>query len=191
MVSLPGFEFQIKQVGSTVYLDFDETILFNEASGHYVAPDSAQTKIKITAMGLVTEVTLISLQEAQWISNPLTGQYQELPPEYIFKPTQYLDQETGFFPALGSGALELVLVGDEELEEMPGLTLTHISGKIPGEVIAEVSQGLIEIESLAADTWIDRSTNEVHRVVLTDTASETSWQFDFWNFGATIEITAP
>jgi hypothetical protein len=150
--------------------------------------------VTITALGMLTEITVISLQDIQWASNPLTNTYQELPDEYLFKPTQYLDPEAGFFPSLGDGLTDLVLIGEEELEHLPGLTLTHLSGTLPGEVIVEVSKGLISVDSMAGDLWIDPASNEVHRVVLTDTSggdAASVWTFDFWNFGATIEITAP
>ncbi len=193
MAGLPGFEFGISQEGPPVYLDAELTIQFDSAVGHYVSPDQATTTVTINAMGILAEITIISLQETQWASNPLTGSYQELPDEYLFKPTLYLDPEVGFFPSIRDGISDLVLVGEEELEEMPGVMLTHLSGTVPGEVISEVSKGLINIDSLQGDLWMDTTTNEVHRVVLTDTSAEAAsiWTFDFWNFGETIEITAP
>lgn len=195
MSSLAGFEFQLDHTGPVVYIDPDKTVEFSQAAGHYVSPDKALTKVKITAMGMVVEITVISLQDIQWGSNPLSGAFQELDPSYLLQPTQYLDPTAGFFPSLGSGTYELVLVGEEELEEMPGLSLTHLSGLIPGSVISTVSNGLIVVESLSADMWVDATAGEIHRVVLTDLAAEgeeaSTWQFDFWSFGETIEITAP
>jgi len=194
MAGLPGFEFGISQEGPAVFLDVDETVQFDSAVGHYVAPDQAQTTVTISAMSILAEITVISLQDIQWASNPLSGQFQELPEDYLFKPTQYLDPTSGFFPSLRDGLADLVIVGEEELEEMPGLMLTHLSGTVPGEVILEVSKGLINIESMAGDLWMDTATNEVHRVVLTDATAEgeaSVWTFDFWSFGETIEITAP
>lgn len=196
MAALPGFEFQITQQGPTVYLDPDKTIEFSDAVGHYVSPDQALTTVTITALGMLTEITVISLQDIQWASNPLSGVYMELPDDYLFKPTQYLDPTAGFFPSLGSGLADVVLEGEEELEEMPGLPLTHLSGTVPGEVINEVSKGLINVESMTGDMWVDTATNEVHRVVLTDQApgdgaDASVWTFDFWSFGEIIEISAP
>lgn len=195
MAALPGFEFQITQQGVAVFLDPDQAAQFSHAAGHYVSPDKAYTTVTITALGMLTEITVISLEETQWASNPFTGLYQELPDEYLFKPTQYLDPESGFFPSLGDGLADLVLVGEEELEDLPGMTLTHLSGTLPGEVIFEISKGLISIESMQGDLWMDTSSNEVHRVVLTDTSGneETSsvWTFDFWSFGSVIPIQAP
>lgn len=195
MAALPGFQFQITQEGAQVYLDPDQTVQFSDAVGHYVSPDQALTTVTITAMGMLAEIEVISLQEIQWASNPLTGQYQELPDEYLFKPTQYLDPESGFFPSLGDGLTDLVLVGEEELEALPGLPLSHLKGTLPGEVILEVSKGLISVESMQGDLWMDAATNEVHRVVLTDLSGGEEalsiWTFDFWSFGETIEISAP
>jgi len=195
MAALPGFEFRISQDGAWVFLDGDETIEFSTAVGHYVSPDQAQTTVSVSVMGLQTEIEVISLQEIQWAKNPLTGDYLELPPEYLFKPTQYLDPEVGFFPSLGDGLTDLVLMGEEELEDLPGLTLTHLSGTLPGEVTLEISKGLIAVESMQGDLWMDAASHEVHRVVLTDSSAGEDnlsvWTFDFWSFGETIEISAP
>ena len=195
MAALPGFQFQITQEGPAIFLDPDQAVQFNDATGYYVSPDKARTTVTITALGMLTEITVISLQEIQWATNPLTGIYQELPEEYLFKPTQYLDPEAGFFPSLGDGLADLVLVGEEELENIPGLTLTHLSGTLPGEVIFEISKGLISIESMQGDLWMDTSSNEVHRVVLSDTSGgeepSSVWTFDFWSFGSVIPIVAP
>jgi len=193
MTDLPGFEFSITQEGQVIYLDTDQVVELDSAVGHYVSPDQAITTVTITALGMLTEITVISLPDIQWASNPLSGQFQELPDDYLFKPTQYLDPTSGFFPSLRDGLADLVLVGEEELEEMPGLALTHLSGTVPGEVILEVSKGLIDIPSMQGDLWMDTATNEVHRVVLTDASAEAAsfWTFDFWSFGETIEITAP
>ena len=170
-------------------------VLFIVGLKGLVHPRTAVRGNRIAALGMVTEITVISLQDIQWGSNPLSGVFMELDPAYLFKPTQYLDPTNGFFPSLGSGTYDLVLVGEEELEEMPGLALTHLSGTLPGSVITEISKGLINVESMAADMWLDTATNEVHRVVLSEQASRgpevSVWTFDFWNFGATIEITAP
>jgi len=195
MAGLPGFEFSISQEGPIVFLDADQMVQFGTAVGHYVSPDKALTTVTITALGMLTEITVISLPDIQWASNPLSGVFMELPDTYLFKPTQYLDPTSGFFPSLGSGLADLIIVGEEELEEMPGLPLTHMSGTVPGEVISEISKGLINIESMAGDLWMDTATNEVHRVVLTDTSAAegeaSAWTFDFWSFGEIIEITAP
>ncbi|TFG49066.1 MAG: hypothetical protein E4H33_03045, partial [Anaerolineales bacterium] len=79
MAGLAGFEFQITQEGPAVYLDTDNSVEFSSAVGHYVSPDQALTKVKISAMGMLAEITVISLQDIQWASNPLSGQFQELP----------------------------------------------------------------------------------------------------------------
>jgi outer membrane lipoprotein-sorting protein len=192
MNDLAGFEFSITQEGPDIFLDAEKSVGFVEAAGHYVSPDKATTKVKIEALGMVAEITVISIGDMQWASNPLTSSFQELPPEYLFQPVQYLDGTTGFFPSLGNGLTELVMAEEsEELEEMPGLALTYLSGSIPGSVISEASGGLINVETLNAELWVDTTTNQIHRVVLTDQTGESTWVFDFWSFGEIIDITAP
>ena len=196
MSSLAGFEFLLSHTGPTVYVDTEGTTELLQAGGNFVSPDQAQTTVKVGAIGLVVEVTVISIGDTQWGTNPLTGAFQELSETYIYKPIQYLDTENGFFPKLGSELTELVLVGEEELEEMPGLKLQHMTANLPGEVIFEISNGLMDAGTLQVDIWLDPGTSEIHRVMLTDPSAAAEeensiWQFDFWSFGETIEITAP
>ncbi len=196
MSSLAGFEFLLTHTGPIVYIDTERTTEFLQAGGNFVSPDQALTTVKVGALGLVLEITVISIGDTQWGTNPLTGAFQELSETYIYKPTQYLDPENGFFPKLGSELTELVLVGEEELEEMPGLKLQHMTANLPGEVIFEISNGLMDAGTLQVDIWLDPGTSEIHRVTLTDPSAAAEeersvWQFDFWSFGETVEITAP
>lgn len=196
MSALDGYQFQLSHAGPPVAVDADGSTNFVSATGHFVAPDQATTTAKVSLGGMVAEISVISLGDQQWGSNPLTGTFSELDQSYIYRPAAFLDPEDGFFPVLGSDLEELTLVGEEELEELPGRKLQHLTGTLPGQALMEVSDGLIDVESMDVDLWLDPGSGEIHRVVLTDpsTAGDddpSRWQFDFWGFGETTEITAP
>lgn len=196
MNSLDGYQFQLSHEGPPVYVDAEDTTEFLNASGHFVAPDEVETTIKISLQSIVAEISVISLGERQWASNPLTGSYQEIDDTFSYRPATFFNPESGFFATLGREITGLEQVGEEELEEMPGLKLQHLTGMIPGDVISEVSYGLIEVESIHVDLWVDPGANEIHRVSLTDPSTSDAeepsvWQLDFWNFGETKVIEAP
>ncbi|MFO8036579.1 MAG: LppX_LprAFG lipoprotein [Anaerolineales bacterium] len=196
MNELDGYEFQLSHGGPPVYVDAEGQTKFVNATGHFVSPDKASTKVKISLGSIVAEISVISLGDTQWGSNPLTGSFQELDETYTYKPAKFLNPETGFFTTLGDELTDVALVGEEELEEMPGVTLQLLSGTLPGEVISEVSYGLIADESAEVDLWVDTDADEIHRVLFTDPATvddeePSTWQFDFWNFGETVDIEAP
>lgn len=195
MAALDGYQFQLSHAGPPVAVDAEGSTNFVSATGHFVAPDQATTTAKVSLGGMVAEISVISLGDQQWGSNPLTGTFSELDQSYIYRPTAFLDPEEGFFPMLGSDLEDLTLVGEEELEELPGKKFQHLTGRLPGGALMEVSDGLIDVESMDVDLWLDPGSGEIHRVVLTDssTADEdpSLWQFDFWGFGETTEITAP
>lgn len=196
MNGLDGYEFQLSHSGPPVSVDAEGRTTFVSASGQFVSPDKASTTVKISLGSIVAEISVVSIGDTQWGSNPLTGSFQELDDTYTYKPARFLDPESGFFTTLGDELTDLELVGEEELEEMPGVKLQHITGNLPGEVISDVSYGLISGESAEVDLWIDPAADEIHRVKFTDPTTvddeePTTWQFDFWNFGKTAEIESP
>ncbi len=196
MNSLEGYQFQLAHSGSPAYIDAQNTTEFLNASGHFVAPDKVETTIKISLQSIIAEVSVISLGDQQWASNPLTGGYQEMDDTFSYRPTLFFDPEDGFFATLGEALIDLEVIGEEELDEMPGLKLQHLQGSLPGDVINEVSYGLIQVDALLVDLWLDPGANEIHRVTLTDPAAVDAeepamWQLDFWDFGITKVIAAP
>jgi len=196
MSSLEGYQFQLAHSGSPAYIDAQNSTEFLNATGHFVAPDRVETTIKISLQSIVAEISVISLGDQQWASNPLTGAYQAMDDSFSYRPTLFFDPEEGFFATLGEALVELEIMGEEELDEMPGLKLQHMQGSLPGDTISEVSYGLIQVESMLVDIWLDPGADEIHRITLTDPATAGAeelsvWELDFWNFGGTKDIQAP
>jgi hypothetical protein len=195
MKGMNGFEFVIERSGEPVYLDFDKTIAFRRAEGHYVAPDSAQAVVRIITPGLVTDVVVISIAGTQWESDLLSPGWQEVPPDWGFNPAVLFDSEIGIQSILLSDLSELSYEGTEEIEDGPDQRLYKINGMLSGERIHEMSYSKIGPETMAIQMWIAPETFELYRVLITDPSQgsqePTIWQVDFRQFDETIEIVAP
>jgi hypothetical protein len=190
MNDLAGFEFGLKYDGEPVIMDADGLTKFTSATGQFNAPDQVSATVKASAASMVVEIKMIGTNGQQWITNPLTGSWVEVTGQFALEPAKILNGETGLFASIAEGLAEIILVGEEELEEAPGLMLNHLEGTMTGEPIHDLSGGMIDPGTLDIGLWIDAETLDVHRVQVEDATGGT-WQLDMWNFGSTFDIQPP
>src|SRR3989304_5725789 len=121
------------------------------------------------------------------------AEWQEWPPDWGFNPAVLFDPETGIQAALVEDLSGLVLLGTEELEEIPGQSLYHLQGLFAGERLSTVSHGMIGPEAADAELWIAPGTFEVYRMILVEPGEQedTIWTIDFWDFDKIHEILPP
>lgn len=195
MKSIAGFHFVIDRGGAPAFLDPNASIAFRRAEGDFVAPDRAQATVRVVGPGLVAEVALVSIGDRYWETHPLSGAWQELPPEFGFNPATLFDPQIGLQPILESDLRDLESRGIADLEEIPGERFYHVSGRVLGERLYQLSFGLIGPGPMEIQLWIGPRTFELHRMHITeagvDGGEPTIWQVDLWDFDHVIEITPP
>jgi lipoprotein LprG len=196
MSQLAGFHFAITHSGPAAYLDPDNIISLVRVDGDFAAPDKAQATVLVRLSGFVTKVDVISVANVQWQTNPLTGQWEELPPDWGFNPAVLFDADIGLQAILAADMSDLVLAGKEKLEDGPDGELYALTGVVAGDRLFQMSGGLIGPAAAEAQLWVMPETFELVRVILTEpTASEDAapsvWQVDFANYNQEIEIEPP
>jgi lipoprotein LprG len=195
MKSLSGFHFLIDRSGAPAFLNEERSLSFRRAEGDFVAPDRAQATIRVIGPGFVAEVQVINIGEIQWETDFLSGEWQELPPEWGFNPAVLFDPEVGIQPILEKDLSELEWVGMEELEEVPGVSLYALTGEIDGERLNQLSLGMISPETMTVKLWIAPDTFELYRMQITEEATggdePTVWKVDFWDYNHIVEIVPP
>lgn len=196
MNQLSGFQFTITHSGPPAFLDPDNLISLVRADGNYAAPDRAEATVLVKLTGFVTKVDVISVADIQWQTNPLTNQWEELPPNWGFNPAVLFDAEIGLPTILSADVSNLVLLGREKLEEGPDAELLMLTGKVAGDRLFQMSGGLIGPAAADAQLLVMPDTFELVRVVLTEPAasadeSSSVWQVDFANYDQAVEIQPP
>jgi lipoprotein LprG len=195
MADSSGFHFVIDRSGAPAYLDSAETLSFRRAEGDYSAPDRSRATVRIIAPGFVTDVNVISVADTQWETNVLTGQWQELPPDWGFNPTILFDADVGLQAILSSDLTELQDVTAAKQQDGPEPSLYAVSGIATGERLFRMSGGLIGPGEVDVILWIAPESFELHRVLLTEAGGSgeeaTFWQVDFDNFDQKIGIEPP
>ncbi len=195
MNEMAGFRFAIAHSGPSAYLDPDKVVSLVRADGNYVAPDKAQAAVLVKLTGFVTKIDVISVADVQWQTNPLTGKWEELPPNWGFNPAVLFDAEIGLQAILAADVTELTLTGREKLEGGPDGELYALTGKVIGDRLFQMSGGLIGPAPSDVQLWVVPETFELARVVLTETAvadeAPSVWQVDFANYDEAADITPP
>lgn len=195
MNEMAGFHFLITRDGAPAYVDPpDNVVVFRSAEGDYTAPDRARAVVRVL-LGFATDVRVITVGDVQWQTNPLTNEWEELPPGGGFDPTQLFDAEIGLQTILAEDMAELQL--DERLQGIEGVNgrFHQITGTISGDRLFQMSNGLIGPEPVSAELWIAPDSFELVRAVLTEPEPDfdepSVWQVDFSQFDEVVLIEPP
>lgn len=196
MQSLRGFDFQIMRTGAPAFFDPQAQIAFRKAEGEYVAPDAVSTTVRVIAPGVVTDVKIVSKGGQQWETNFLTGQWHPSDPRYAFNPVRLFDPANGIPAIMATDMKDVVLVGIEQLTEVPGKKLYAITATVDGRRAYDMTYGMINAVPLEAKIWIDPNTFDLYRIYITDPVTpdpkdDTYWQIDFWDFNGNFTVDFP
>jgi len=185
--------FAIERQGAPAYVDPDHTLAFRRAEGQYQAPDKAKAAVRIIAPGIVADVDVISIGSIQWQTNVLTGEWEELPPNWGFNPAVLFDPETGLQAILANDLQDVTVIGTEKLDGVDG-DLYALTATASGEHLATMSGGMIEAETAVIQLWIAPETFDLRRVIVTEAMADGEedrvWVVDF-EYGAETAVIEP
>lgn len=186
MAAVESVRFEVERSGDPVYIDTVESIELDAVVGRFRAPADADALVTVTVDGsLVTELGAVALGSDIWLSNPITGDFEPLPPSYDIDPSRFFDPTGGWQPLL-AGLTERELVAADD-----GF---HVRGVPPATELRRVTAGLVRADDVVVDLWLHPSTALVERVefAVTDERYGTSeWRIDLSDYGAAFVIDAP
>lgn len=195
MASLQGFRFVIDRSGAPAYLDASNTLSLRRAEGEYAAPDRARAMVRLIVPGLVTNIAIVSIGETQWQTNPLTGQWETLPPNWGFNPSVLFREDVGLPAILAADLTNVVLEGQEKLEGGANVSLYKITGEATSSKLYEMSGTLIGPETVQVTMWVEPGSFLLHRILVIEPVAGSEepsiWQVDFSQFDEAFVIEPP
>lgn len=160
MGDVESVEFELFREGAPAFIDSFQSISLNRAIGQFTVPRSAQAVLEVEVnRSLTTELGAIALDDEIWLSNPVTGEFETLPPGYDLDPSLFFDPENGWRPLMAN-LTDVEYVGTEEID---GGDLYHITGTAPAEQVAIITAQLVRNQDVEIDFWIHPVTGLVHR----------------------------
>jgi lipoprotein LprG len=193
MLSAAALHFTVEREGALAYIDTDQMLAFKRAEGDFGAPDRLRTIVRVITAFTPIEIGMVVLGEDQYATDPITGQWGRLPPEWgQFNLLALFNQETGLQALLQDGILDLALVGSEEINKQRHY---HLVGRASGERMSAMTMGFIGRGNVDLDVWIGAEDHYVRRLIIvepeTDPDDPTTWSLEFSNLAQPVEIEAP
>ncbi len=192
MLDTETLHYAINLSGRLAYIDRPPTTALKNVEGDLLRPDKVTGLVKVSSLGIITQIGLISIEGESYVTNPLNQRWERLPPEWgwFFDPSLPFDEEHGI-PAVVP-QVEMEKAGVEEIE---GQSYYHLKGVTAGEMIRWWTAGLIGPEDVSVELWIDTHTFLIHRVHIVEFESDperpTEWDIAFSNFNEPLNIQTP
>lgn len=190
MGSVDYVRFKIERSGAPVYIDSLDTLNFSVAEGTFAAPSSANAVVTLAVGTINAQIGAIAIDGVTWLSNPITGDWEEAPSGYEFDPATLFDPELGWRPLLANGLTDVVWVGQETRNSEPRY---HIRAQADEERVAVILAGLIRQQPVTLDLWIEPTTGYVREAELSTVheGQTSDWDIEFNEFGVEVEISPP
>lgn len=188
MAEIDSVLFTIELEGADVFIDDEELIAFRAAEGRFAAPSSADAVVSVVALGLATEVGAVAIDGEVWLTNPLTGDWEEAPESLTFDPAQLFDPDVGFARLLSDGLSNAVLV--EPGPDANGRY--HLTADVDPARVTALTGGLVDdVENV--DLWVDATSGRLVEVTFDVgiDAGGTSWRLLLDGYGTSVSINEP
>ena len=179
-------------IDGDAFIDTGHTIALRSASGDIVPPDQMQAKIKISLGTANIDVSLVTIGDEKYQTNPVTGQWGPAQEGFDYSPTVLFDKERGLAPLLG----QLREVEALPAEQVAGQDAYHLRGKVDRAAIEPITSGTIDGDTVTVDLWIAKTSSDLLKLVITEPqtpnkAKPAVWTLTFEKYDQPVTITKP
>lgn len=190
MGSVDYVRFKIERSGAPVYIDSLDTLSFSTAEGQFAAPSSANAVVTLAVGSVNAQIGAIAIDGTTWLTNPITGDWEDAPEGYEFDPATLFDPELGWRPLLATGLTEVEWIGEETKNSQPRY---HIRAQANEDRVAAILAGLIRKQPVSLDLWIEPETGFVREAELSTVfeGQISDWSIEFSEFGVEVDISPP
>jgi hypothetical protein len=158
---------------------------FQWAEGQFAAPSSSRSVLHMRAAGLAIELGAVSIGDRTWLTNPLSGAWDELAPGVGFNPAVVFDPSQGWVALLADLA-DVAVVGREGGRD-------HLTGTLPPARVKSLTAGLVADQAVVLGLWLDSEDGHILRAELSTTgdAGVTDWVIELSEFDKPATIEQP
>ena len=189
MAGVTSVEFRLDRSGAPIFIDQFESLALDSLIGQFSIPTRARAQLTVTVDGnLTTEIGAVAIDDEVWISKPVTGVFETLPPGFDIDPSRFFDPEGGWQPLLAN-LREVELVGIDDR----GGDRYHVRGIAPAAEVQNITVGLVRDQDVPVELWIHPGTSLVTRAAFTTSidGAESRWVLDLGRYGESFTIRPP
>jgi lipoprotein LprG len=178
MGAVTSVRFELDRDGPAVFIDPVGSIALIHVAGRVTTPTAGDALVQVEVNdSLRTELGAVAVGGDVWLSNPVTGALEPLPPGWEFDPRRFFDPENGWEPMLDD-LQNATYLGVED-------NRYRVHGTVPAARIGVVTAGLLEDRAVEADLWIHPVTALVTRVEFD------GWTLELSDYGEEFAIEPP
>lgn len=193
MAEIESVAFTVTRDGAEVAIDEAGLVVFESADARFAAPASTEAVVSVTLLGNLVELGAVSIDGTLWLTDPLTGDWQDATGTIAFDPSKIFSPSQGISHILATELTNVSLASNDP--DADGLLL--LQGTVPAIDVDTLTSGLVSAEA-QADVLIDADTFVVRRIMF-DTpldedageASIASWLVELSDYNADVTIEAP
>lgn len=190
MGEVTSVRFSLVRDGAPVFIDPAESIALDKLDGRFSAPGSADAIVEVTVNdSLGTKLGAVAIDDEVWLSNPVTGVLETLPPGFDIDPSLFFDPVGGWQPLIAD-LTDVVFVAEEKRD---GNTRYHLTGTAPADRMAAVTAGLVQGQDVDLDFWLHPVTAVVTDLEFSTTfdGETSSWVLQLLDYGESFTIEPP
>ena len=190
MGAVTSVRFEVERTEAPVFIDQAESISLNDIVGRFEVPGSADAILGVTVNdSLNTELGAIAIDEEVWLTNPVTGQFETLPPGFDIDPSLFFDPVNGWQPLIAD-LTDLTFVGEVDRN---GATRYQLTGTAPAERMQSITAGLVRGQDVDLEMWVQPVTGEVSEIEFATTfnGEQSAWRITLTNYGEDFDISPP
>jgi hypothetical protein len=185
------FHFLLQLEGRSVPLDEMGLLTYDRVEGDVVAPDRLQAEAMVRTPVGNTPVAYIAVGDRQWLTNPLTRQWEPAPAAAVGGGVGGM-----FDPDTGIGAMLADMEAPEIRGEdsIAGEASVRLGGSLPGVLLAGFAADLAAVDRLDVELSIGTADDRIRRIVVREPpydATAATWRFDLSRFDEPISIEPP
>ena len=185
MAQVQTLHFVVELSGRLTYVDTTATLGLKFAEGDVATPDRVRAKLRTTTYGVINEWGVVGIGLDQWVTNPLNGRWQRLPPAWgQFNLAALFDPKAGIANLLRTATWT---AGDAQT--------FSLRATLDGSTLQVMTSGMITQGRVDAVLVLDPATQRVVRATLVERDSSadkpTTWQIALSQFDASITIAPP
>lgn len=162
-------------------------LALQQAEGDVVIPDKIRAKVQASTFGITSEIGVVAIGAEQWMTNPLSGQWQALAADEMPVNLRLLfDRQSGVAGLLRSG---------EWTEAASDGGVYTLRATFDGQQLATMTSGLIAQGAVDLEAKINAEDFVLNEALLIETSTSaedpTTWRLQFSAPSGTVEIVPP
>ncbi len=191
LAEIPTVHFALNVEGET-FIDTGRNIRLLGAEGDLQRPDRVHTTFQAEVLDRAISLQLITIGDRSWTTNILTGEWENAPVEFAYRPDILFSTQDGIGPVMGR-VKDVERLEDEDVADRSAY---HLRATVDQSIVGPLTYNTISGSPVTVELWIDRETYDLLRARISEPPgperpNPAVWTLDLSHHGEELAIEPP